>query len=132
MPEGPELYKASTYVNNVCSDRVFAGKIVKSAVSLKNPDIVFDAKEYTIRAESRGKEMALILAAIPGNSNTKCHKKEKSDKFIRIRFQFGMSGKFLFSPVDELHKHAHLQFYTKGKPAMALCFVDTRRYCSLN
>ena len=130
MPEGPELHKASLFVNDVCRDRVFTGKILKSAVSTKNPEIDFDVKEYTIRAESRGKEMALILTEYL-TYKTGCPKKETLDnvKSMRILFRFGMSGKFLFSPVNETHKHAHLQFITTGKLAMALCFVDTRRYC---
>lgn len=131
MPEGPELHKASLLVNDVCRNRVFTGKILKSAVSTKNPDIVFDVKEYTICAESRGKEMALILTENKTPDETVCQKKEKLDKpkSMRILFRFGMSGKFLFSPAHDTHKHAHLQFITTGKPAMALCFVDTRRYC---
>ena len=133
MPEGPELHKASLLVNDVCKNSVFTGKILKSPVSIKNPDIVFNVKEYTIRAESRGKEMALILT-----ENLECSKNGRQKKneliepkSIRILFRFGMSGKFLFSPVNETHKHAHLQFLTRGKPAMALCFVDVRRYFSV-
>ena len=44
MPEGPELNKAARFVNDVCKGRVFNGKIVKSAVNHKNPEIRHDFK----------------------------------------------------------------------------------------
>ena len=130
MPEGPELYKNSQMVNEVCKGRIFSGKIVKSAVSTKNPDVKFPARDYTIHAESRGKEMALILTSLDSDCKREGLKKEKDceQKRLRILFRFGMSGKFTFGSIKEMHKHAHLNFYTKEKPLMVLSFVDVRRF----
>ena len=129
MPEGPELYKNAQMVNEVCKGCIFSGKIVKSAVSTKNPDVKFPAREYSIHAEARGKEMALILTSLDSDCKTKGIKQENGceKKKMRIVFRFGMSGKFTFGPVKDIHKHAHLNFYTKEKPLMALSFVDVRR-----
>lgn len=132
MPEGPELYKNSQFVNRVCKGLIFSGKIVKSAVSVKNPDVEFPACDYSIHSESRGKEMALILTPLNSDSKGKRIKKENGgeceQKRTRILFRFGMSGKFTFGPIKDLHKHAHLNFYTKEKPVMVLSFVDVRRF----
>lgn len=130
MPEGPELYKNSQFVNMVCKGRIFSGKIVKSAVSTKNPDVNFPACDYCIHSESRGKEMALILTSLNSDGKGKRIKKENDSEQNRTRilFRFGMSGKFTFGPVKDIHKHAHLNFYTKEKPLMVLSFVDVRRF----
>lgn len=130
MPEGPELYKNSQFVNKVCKGLIFSGKIVKSAVSIKNPDVDFPACDYSIHSESRGKEMALILTSLKSDGKGKGIEKESDceQKRTRILFRFGMSGKFTFGPVKDMHKHAHLNFYTKEKPVMVLSFVDVRRF----
>lgn len=132
MPEGPELHKNSQFVNMVCKGRIFSGKIVKSAVSTKNPDVNFPACDYGIHSESRGKEMALILTSLNSDGKGKRSKKEKDSEQnkTRILFRFGMSGKFTFGPVKDIHKHAHLNFYSKEKPVMVLSFVDVRRFVS--
>lgn len=131
MPEGPELYKNSQFVNTVCKGLIFSGKIVKSAVSTKNPEVDFPAVcDYCITSESRGKEMALILTSLSSDGKGKQLKKDNNceKQSIRILFRFGMSGKFMFCPVKDIHKHAHLNFYTKEKPVMVLSFVDVRRF----
>lgn len=134
MPEGPELYKNSQFVNKVCKGLVFSGKIVKSAVSTKNPDVSFPAMcDYCITSESRGKETALILTSLGSDGNGKQIKQEKDceKQRLRILFRFGMSGKFTFGALKDMHKHAHLNFFTKEKPVMVLSFVDVRRYVGL-
>lgn len=128
MPEGPELYKAARLVNTVCAGRVFHGKIVRSAVNQKNPEIHHNYDDYTIEAESCGKEMALILKPYPSMESKEFKKKEKeAASNLRILFRFGMSGRFQFTSVNDIHKHAHLKFFTKEKPKMVLSFVDVRR-----
>ena len=57
MPDGPELHLAARFVSNVGKTKIFGGKIVKSEVSTKNPDVEFTAKTYKVTAEARGKEM---------------------------------------------------------------------------
>lgn len=131
MPEGPELYKNSQFVNKVCKGLIFSGKIVKSAVSTKNPDVSFPTMcDYCITSESRGKETALILTSLSsdgdGNQTKRGNNFEKQR--LRILFRFGMSGKFTFGAVKDMHKHAHLNFFTKEKPVMVLSFVDVRRF----
>lgn len=118
MPEGPEIRTSSLFVNNVCKNVTFTGNPEKSVVS-KNPEVVFDSKKYSISSESRGKEIALFLT---------CH--ERQNIKTRILFRFGMSGRFRFTPADNLFKHSHLTFYTTDSPKRALSFVDPRRFGS--
>ncbi|XP_031551308.1 endonuclease 8-like 1 [Actinia tenebrosa] len=128
MPEGPELYKTARLVNTVCAGRVFHGKIVKSAVNQKNPEIHHNYDDYTIQAESCGKEMALILKPYSSVDSKELKKMKKETNSLRILFRFGMSGKFQFTSMNDIHKHAHLRFFTKEKPKMVLSFVDVRRF----
>ena len=122
MPEGPELHLASRLINSVCSNRIFTGKVVKSEVSTKNPDIPWNEDSYIISSIARGKEVIVNLTTI----SEKTSKKQKS-RSVNILFRFGMSGKFSFDPVDEMKKHAHLNFFTKQE-GMVLSFVDYRRF----
>uniref|UniRef100_A0ABM0MFT2 DNA-(apurinic or apyrimidinic site) lyase n=1 Tax=Saccoglossus kowalevskii TaxID=10224 RepID=A0ABM0MFT2_SACKO len=128
MPEGPEIHLACRFVNHVCSNRIFSGKVVKSVVS-KCDDVSFDCESYTVSASARGKEMQLALHP---NSSLLVNKEKKyktsSGNMTKILFRFGMSGSFHFSSINELHKHAHLKFFTKETPPMVLSFVDTRRF----
>ena len=107
----------SRFVNNVCSGRLFVGKVVKSAVS-KCCEVVFVSAAYTVSSESRGKEMALTLQCTLEPS-----------KRLRLLFRFGMSGKFRYSSRDEILKHAHLQFFAVSGGGV-LSFVDVRRFGS--
>ena len=126
MPEGPELHLASKFVNEVSERRLFAGSVQKSAVS-KSCDVAFSSPAYSITSESRGKELALTLA---------CQKDARNQ--LRLLFRFGMSGRFTFGPATELHKHAHLNFFTSAAAATGDCagavfvlsFVDPRRFGS--
>lgn len=120
MPEGPELYLSAQFINRVCQNRLFSGKISKSAVSLKNPDIDWDVDSYTIQAQSRGKEMKVTLTEIPSSSKA-------LTRSMTVLFRFGMSGRFAFTKKDDMEKHAHLNFYTK-EDGMVLSFVDMRRF----
>ena len=121
MPKGPELYLASVFVNKVCKGRIFSGNVIKSAVSVKNPDVPWNKDNYNISATSRGKEIRLTLTQMHDmNTNRKLAK-------MHIIFRFGMSGKFRFDTPDSLHKHAHLNFYSKcGKHVLS--YVDQRRF----
>jgi endonuclease VIII-like 1 len=113
MPEGPELHLAARFVNKTCFQRVFGGKVVKSEVSTRNPDVDWDEEAYTISAKARGKEVKLTLSA--------------KDKSMDLMFRFGMSGKFAFGPISDMQKHSHLSFFTK-KNQQVLSFVDYRRF----
>lgn len=130
MPEGPELCMNSRFVNSVCKGRLFAGRIHKSSVS-KCRDVDFQSDGYVITSESRGKELALTLQCLKDSLNR-----------LRLLFRFGMSGKFRFTPLDEVPKHAHLQFFTQpptsdhaadtatSSEPFVLSFVDVRRFGS--
>jgi endonuclease VIII-like 1 len=130
MPEGPELHLGSKFVNRVCSGRLFSGKVVKSEVSHKNPDVDWDAEYYTVSAQSRGKEVKLTLQESTKNMEegfTKRGMHIKGGKMMDIVFRFGMSGNFKFEKVTEMHKHAHLNFFTSSD-SMVLSYVDVRRF----
>ncbi|KAM8972226.1 endonuclease 8-like 1 [Pelodytes ibericus] len=75
------------------------------------------ANLYTISSVSRGKELKVILTPLSGRH-----------KAAHIVFRFGMSGSFTMTNEDEIHKHAHLRFYSKDVPRQVLCFVDPRRF----
>ena len=116
---------------------------MKSAVSTKCPDVIWNEDAYSISATSRGKEIRLTLAAINPEelhndgkdelSNNLTTKKKKPlakgfvGKTLNILFRFGMSGKFEFQSKDNMEKHSHLNFYTKEE-GMVLSFVDYRRF----
>lgn len=117
MPELPELHLSSSFVNAVGSQHVFSGKVFKSPVH-KSADVSFSSTRYTITSHVRGKEMSLTLT--PQDS--------AKSQSMRLLFHMGMSGQFHFTKRNDLHKHAHLSFFTADKPIMALSFVDVRRF----
>jgi len=117
MPEGPEIHMAARFINRVSALHSFTGKVVKSEVSLKNPDVDFEALSYTISAEARGKELKVYL-----------EDNKKKSNCVRVLFRFGMSGCFQLTPASDLPKHAHLRFFTPAKVGLALSFVDYRRF----
>ena len=57
MPEGPEIRLASNFINLVASNNTFSGKVIKGEKATKLVEVPFEAKEYTINAEPRGKEL---------------------------------------------------------------------------
>ena len=112
MPELAELKLTADYINSNCGN-------IKHANTEKNPvhkgdelDISFT--EFTIAAESRGKELLLWL------------KDSNSDQFITLQMTMGMSGHFQVTNTGQEHKHAHLKFYRKD--GTTLSFVDVRRF----
>ncbi|KAG9281019.1 endonuclease 8-like 1 [Astyanax mexicanus] len=128
MPEGPDLHLAGLFVNRVCTGVVFTGAVIKSEVS-KGPQIPFACDAYLISAVSRGKEVRLTLTPI--KSDTKSKKKAKEEQSpMDVVFRFGMSGYFRFTTVEDLPKHAHVQFYTRDEPQRVLSYVDARRFGS--
>uniref|UniRef100_A0A672RCW1 Uncharacterized protein n=1 Tax=Sinocyclocheilus grahami TaxID=75366 RepID=A0A672RCW1_SINGR len=63
--------------------------------------VPFYCDAYCIKAQSRGKEVRLTLTPIKNDDDGK---------------------------LDDLPKHAHLQFYTKESPRRVLSFEDTLRF----
>jgi len=124
MPEGPEIRIASMFINQVASTHTFGGKVLKGEKATKLVDVPFDAKEYSINAESRGKELKVHLTDL----STK-RKKTTKNAVQHLLFRFGMSGCFKLTDNAEncIPKHAHLRFITKDGKKM-LSFVDYRRF----
>ncbi|XP_060611791.2 endonuclease 8-like 1 [Anolis sagrei] len=125
MPEGPELFLTSRYINAACRGLVFSGKVEKSEVS-KNPAVPFESQAYLVSSTSRGKELKLTLAPVKREKGSRSPAGEP--KAMDVVFRFGMSGGFKLVPASEVPKHAHLRFYSKEKPARVLCYVDVRRF----
>ena len=156
MPEGPEIRIASLFINQVASTHTFGGKVLKGEKATKLADVPFEATEYTLNAESRGKELKVTYSThssktlIPllyhfnhtfnGYSfyqpaqvhlkdiSTK-RKKTTKNAVQHLLFRFGMSGCFKLTDNAEnsIPKHAHLRFITKDGKKM-LSFVDYRRF----
>jgi len=133
MPEGPELFMTSRFINAVCHGKYFSGCVRKSDVS-KCPPIHWHAKLYQIVAFSRGKELRLTLTDIRTENVTKdvtdesgCSLSSECRDALDIVFTFGLTGKFSFDSVDDIPKHAHLKFYTADND-MVLSYVDCMRF----
>ncbi len=63
MPEGPELHATARFITEIGRSKIFSGPIVKSEVS-KNPEVPFCAKEYSLSAKARGKELKVRYCAM--------------------------------------------------------------------
>ena len=144
MPEGPELRLASMFINQVAAKHKFSGKVTKSELATKpnhHPEVPFEAKCYTVFAETRGKELKLHLYS-QENDEKETKKKPKrtrpavkkkkveevnQNQVKHLLIRFGMSGCFKLSPIDDIPKHAHLRFWCQDKKNV-LCFVDYRRF----
>ncbi|XP_025076831.1 endonuclease 8-like 1 isoform X2 [Pomacea canaliculata] len=130
MPEGPELNLSSQFINFISKGRLFAGKVRKNPIH-KCAEVKWNEPRYTVAAVSRGKELKVFLQTHREEKDEKKGAKSRvknEGKRLHIVFNFGMSGHFEFTSVKELPKHAHLSFFTNTQPAMALSFVDPRRF----
>ncbi|KAK2834459.1 hypothetical protein Q7C36_015160 [Tachysurus vachellii] len=128
MPEGPELYLASVFVNTACAGVLFTGAVEKSEVN-KGVEVQFSSDSYQISATSRGKEVRLTLTPIKTDTRRESRSGPNQSP-MDVVFRFGMSGYFSFTAKSELPKHSHLRFYTKEDPQRVLSFVDVRRFGS--
>lgn len=112
MPELAELRLTADYVNQSTKGRVFDG-IEKNPVH-KGAEVSAPFAQFTIKAQSRGKELLLELEDL------------NSDQIYPIRMGMGMSGHFRLTQTQDVDKHAHLRFLaTDGS---VLSFVDVRRF----
>lgn len=112
MPEISEVRIMSDYINQSSKGRVFTN-IRKSKVSKVKTALKCEFEYFSISAVSRGKELKLILRNKAG--------KEKS-----LICTMGMSGNWLFYPIDEIYEHIHLMFDTIDGYTLGL--VDMRRF----
>jgi len=112
MPELAELRLTADYVNKSCGTLDFVN-IKKNPVH-KGKDISVPYKKFRIEAESRGKELMLILTDKYSTDSTK------------LLMTMGMSGHFVQTNTGDEKKHSHLMFYTDD--GTTLSFVDVRRF----
>ena len=112
MPEGPEIKFAANFINKIADSNIFGGKIFKGEKATKLDEVPFSSDEYTVRAESRGKELKVYLSDVPWSNEGK---KKIKHEVTHLLFHFGMSGSFEFTRNKEefIPKHAHLRFITK-------------------
>jgi endonuclease VIII-like 1 len=111
MPELAELRLTADYVNQVAENKIFYG-VRKNPVH-KGKDVEVPFNNFTIKAESRGKELMLTLTEL--NSNNQ----------VKLLMGMGMSGHFKWIEAGVLSKHSHLRFQSE---AGSLDFVDVRRF----
>ena len=97
MPEGPELRLAGIFINKVAEQHLFTGKVVKSDLATKLPEVPFEAETYSLRAASRGKELKVFISP---------EKAKKKHEIQHLLFRFGMSGCFKLTSVNDIPKHA--------------------------
>lgn len=112
MPELAELKLTADYVNVAAQGRTFT-KIEKNPVH-KGADVTAPFNQFTIQAQSKGKELLLELKDLD------------SDQVYPIRMGMGMSGHFRLTQIGQEDKHAHLKFGATDDTVLA--FVDVRRF----
>jgi endonuclease VIII-like 1 len=111
MPELAELRLTADYINGVASGMTFDD--VQKSPQHKGEEPILASDQFTISAESRGKELMLHLE----------HGTEPAEKLL---MSMGMSGHFQWAGVGmPIPKHTHLAFTSD---AGTLCFVDVRRF----
>lgn len=112
MPELAELKLTADYVNAAAQGKTFT-KIEKNPVH-KGADVTAPFNQFTIQAQSKGKELLLELKDLD------------SDQVYPIRMGMGMSGHFRLTQIGQEDKHAHLKF--GAIDGTVLAFVDVRRF----
>lgn len=110
MPELAEVKLTADYVTQAARSRKFYS-IKKNPQHKGEEVLVPNAKEnpFTLRAESRGKEMRLVI----------------NDESL-LSMTMGMSGYFRLTKTGEEVKHSHLMFLSTD--GFTLSFVDVRRF----
>lgn len=112
MPELAELKLTAQFINQSTGGLKFTS--IKKNPEHKWEDIEAPFERFTIRAESRGKELVLFL------------QDRYSDEVVPLRMSMGMAGHFRMSNTGQENKHAHLKFYSTD--GTTLSFVDVRRF----
>ena len=112
MPELAELKFTADYVNQVSEGANYVNVSKNPEHKCEDLDIPF--KSFRVKAESKGKEMVLMILD------------NDSDKIIPIRMTMGMSGYFKLTNTGDEAKHSHLKFHRKD--GTTLSFVDMRRF----
>jgi endonuclease VIII-like 1 len=115
MPELAEIKIMADFINSACEKKDFTSIAFSESAMSRKLGIVqpTDLQIFSIRAESRGKE--LLLSLIQGGQ-----------VFIKISCSMGMSGHWALCHRDHMPKHTHMKFNSIDHHS--LCLVDTRRF----
>lgn len=115
MPELAEIKIMADFINSACENKDFTTIAFSESAMDRKLGIVqpTDLQIFSIKAESRGKELMLYL--IQGDSTP-----------MKISCSMGMSGHWVMCHRDQTPKHTHLKFNTFNN--LNLCLVDTRRF----
>lgn len=116
MPELAEVRLTAEYVDRLAEGKIFSGVWKNPAHKGKGFEI---EHPFTIKAESRGKEMILLLDSIQK------YELQQQHKASILKMTMGMSGHFRWSEVGSRPKHTHLSFLSNEGE---MCFVDVRRF----
>ena len=112
MPELAELRLTADYINVSAKGLKFVN--IKKNPIHKGQEIKAPFRFFKITAESRGKELMLVLS--DNDSNQKRY----------LLMTMGMSGHFVHTNTGREKKHSHLMFIEKD--GTTLSFVDVRRF----
>jgi endonuclease VIII-like 1 len=123
MPELSEVKIMSEFINAIQDNSCFFDTIEKSPESKVNTELdIFGGTVFTIRAESRGKELMLILEQVGDIEGATKHK---------LLCNMGMSGNWVYIRKNSIQlekalKHSHLRFQTTSGNWLLL--HDVRRF----
>lgn len=123
MPELAEVKIMADFINNIAANQFFE-RLEKSEVSKVKTELeVFDGGIFTIKADSRGKELKLIFELIGGGPT--------GEDIKTLIVTLGMSGSWAMvrhdSPEKErVLKHSHLKIITTRGDLLVL--HDVRRF----
>ena len=124
MPEGPELYKAASFLNHIASQHIFKRVRLLKEPSHKHPLIPWTKPRFSLAGEARGKEIRITFTELSLKDEV------KNDKLIpetlNILLTFGMAGRFAMTKTDETRKHSLLMLDTTDDETFS--FVDTRHF----
>ena len=127
MPEGPELYKAATFLNHIASQHVFKKVRLLQQPSHKHPLIPWTKPKFSLAGEARGKEIRITFTEVSLKDEVKSDKgKGFVPETLNVLLTFGMAGRFAFTKSDETKKHSLLMFDTTDDHTFS--FVDTRHF----
>jgi len=113
----PEITKVTIYaseIKNFCIGEEFES--VEINKSTKNQSINIPYKKFSLDAQSRGKELLLIIQNLQPETSSESTQ-------IFIVFSFGMSGKVLCCPAKEKPKSVQMVFTSKTQKTV--CFIKS-------
>ena len=64
MPEGPELYKAASFLNHIASQHIFKRVRLLKEPSHKHPLIPWTKPRFSLAGEARGKKIRITFTEL--------------------------------------------------------------------